>query len=206
MGVAAIILAAGGSSRMQGANKLHLPVNGLPMIAAVVDAVLEADCDPAVVVTGHEAAGLRTVLAGRQVQFAHNPDWKAGMSGSMRAGLAALPAEAAGALIVLGDMPLVRAATLKLLVGTFLGEGAGERPVYPTYEGQQGNPVLFPRKYFGEMAAISGDRGAKAVLRAHLEESLAVAVESAAVVRDFDSQQDYLGLTRSPEGEDLAAT
>ena len=103
--VAALVLAAGQSRRMGQANKLLAPVDGRPMVAHAVDAMLASRADPVIVVTGHQADAVRAALAGRPVIWAHNPDYASGLSSSLAAGLAALPEDAEGVVIGLGDMP-----------------------------------------------------------------------------------------------------
>ena len=204
MKVSALVLAAGGSSRMRGANKLLLPIDGLPMVSTVSGAVLNAGCEPTIVITGFDPPALRTVLQGVNVQFAHNPRWQTGMSSSIKAGLAALPDNADGVLIALADMPLVTVATLQKLLAGFAA-GGGQKIVYPVFDGTQGNPVLFPRKYFQEIAALTGDRGAKAVLQRHGDDAMAVPVATRAVILDCDEQEDYLKLQASWEEDPRAA-
>ena len=204
MKVSALVLAAGGSSRMRGANKLLLPIDGLPMITAVSAAVLNAGCQPTIVITGFDPTALRAALQGVNVQFAHNPRWQTGMSSSIKVGLAALPDDADGVLIALADMPLVSVATLQKLLAGFAA-GGGRKIVYPVFDGTQGNPVLFPGKYFQEIAALTGDRGAKAVLNQHGDDATAVAVATRDVILDCDEQEDYLKLQASWEEDPRAA-
>ena len=104
--IGAIVLAAGRSTRMGGANKLLADLDGRPVIAHTVDAVLAAGLPP-VVVTGHMADAVRAALAGRAVRFVAAADYADGLSRSLAAGLAAAPAEWRAALIVLGDMPRI---------------------------------------------------------------------------------------------------
>ncbi len=209
MKVAAIILAAGGSSRMGGRNKLLLPVEGQPMVARVCGAVLQAGYDPLRVVTGHDQVAVATAVAAAVaaagVQTVHNGDWASGMASSIRTGLDALPEDADGVLVALGDMPLVGVDTLETLRRSFEAAG-GDRIVFPEFDGRQGNPVLIPRKYFAELAAISGDRGGKALLKKHADESLAVAVRSAAVTIDIDSEEAYRALAQTAKEGPVAST
>ena len=201
--VAAIILAAGGSARMKGRNKLLLPVKGLPMIATVTHVVLSEGYDPVCIITGYDESNVRQALGNQRVHLVHNKSWQAGMSGSLKLGLAALPQVVAGVLVVLGDMPLLSAPTLRALNKSFK-QADGRMIVYPSYRGRQGNPVLFPRRYFGEMSTISGDRGCKVVLRNHVQESVAVPVESKDVIIDCDREEDYVRLLRRLEGKPVA--
>ena len=208
MKVAAIILAAGGSARMQGRNKLLLPVGGEPMVARVCGAVQSAGYAPLLVVTGHDQVAVATAVAAAVatagVQTVHNGDWATGMASSIRAGLAALPKDAAGVLVALGDMPLVGVDTLQILRRSFEAAG-GKQIVYPEYEGRQGNPVLIPQNYFAELATVSGDRGGKALLQKHAAESIAVAVDSEAVTIDIDSEDAYQALDQSAKEGPIAS-
>ncbi|UCH62026.1 MAG: nucleotidyltransferase family protein [Fidelibacterota bacterium] len=189
MVVAAVILAAGESTRMPG-NKLLLPIGGQPMIAGAVDAATKAGCSPIIVVAGYNERAIHQALKGREVQFVSNPSWELGLAGSLRIGIAALPDTVDGALIMLGDMPLVKATTIQTLKTAFSANG-GKRIVYPAYEGRQGNPVLFPARFFEELLKLQGDRGAKALLQKYTTDTVAVPVASGEVLLDCDTEADY---------------
>ena len=191
--VAAVVLAAGGSTRMQAGHKLLLPLQGRPLIATVVDHVRAAGLRPLVVVTGFNGPALLQALDGRPVQLVANRRWRQGLASSLSVGLQALPPEACGALLVLADMPLVSAKTLQALKEQFTRHSC-DPIVYPTHQGRQGNPVLFPRRFFDEIMALKGDRGAQGVLHRHAAESIALPVESQAVLVDCDTDQDYADL------------
>ena len=89
--IAAIVLAAGRSTRMGAANKLTADIGGKPMVRCVVEAALASAASPVLVVTGHQAADVRAALAGLAVAFVDNPDYAAGLSTSLKAGIAAVP-------------------------------------------------------------------------------------------------------------------
>lgn len=197
--VGAVVLAAGFSRRMGEANKLLADVGGAPMIARCVDAVLASRARPVVVVTGHEAARVRQALAGRELFFAHNPEPAAGLSASLRTGIAALGDEVAGALVCLGDMPWVRAEHLEALLAAFDASG-GRAICVPTFAGRRGNPVLWPARHFGELAALRGDRGAREQLAAHAGEVCYVPVADAGVTLDVDTPDALVALLVSEEG------
>ena len=165
--VHAIVLAAGRSSRMGGPNKLMALFDGKPLIRQSAERALASGAAGTTVVTGHQAARIRDALAGLDVQFAHNPDFADGLSGSLKAGIAAVPQEAAGALIVLGDMPVVSAADLDRLISAFRKAG-GQTVVRATHNGKRGNPVLLPRSLFGAVAQLQGDTGARHLVEAEL--------------------------------------
>ncbi len=196
--VAGIVLAAGASRRMGAANKLLAEIEGIPMVARAVDAVLASGADPVLVVTGHESEKIRATLAGRAVRFVHNADYAAGLSGSLKAALAALPDEAEGALVCLGDMPLVTARHLARLVEAFRAE---DRPAIcvPTHEGRRGNPSLWHRRFFGEMGEVTGDAGARALIGAHADAVVEVEMPDPGVLVDIDTPE-ALAAARAGEG------
>jgi molybdenum cofactor cytidylyltransferase len=191
--VAALVLAAGRSRRMAPLNKLLVADDhGVPMIARVVDQVVASGLRPILVVTGHERERVEEALAGRPVMFAHAEDYAEGLSASLRTGLAALPPEAEGALVCLGDMPLVSAAVMQRLVAAFDPE-EGRAIVQPTFRGKQGNPVLWGREFFAEMMAITGDVGARQLVGRHADRLVEVEVGDDGVLRDFDTTEALKG-------------
>ena len=159
--VAAVVLAAGQSTRMAPYNKLLLADRtGKPMIARVVDNVLSSEARPVLVVTGHRGEDIRAALAGRPVQFVAAPDYAAGLSASLKAGIAALPAEASAALVCLGDMPLVAGRVLDRILAAY-DPDEGRAIVLPVHQGHAGNPVLWDRAFFAEIFSLAGDAGAR---------------------------------------------
>ncbi|MFL5332910.1 MAG: NTP transferase domain-containing protein [Geminicoccaceae bacterium] len=186
---AAVILAAGQSSRMGGPNKLLLPVGGdKPMVRHVVEAALASQASPVVVVLGHEQHGVRQALRGLKVRFAVNPDYAAGLSTSLRTGLDALPPEAAGAVVCLGDMPRVSAGLIDRLIAAF-DPVEGRAIVVPTWRGKRGNPVLWARTFFAEMQTVAGDVGARQLIGLHAGAVVEVEAESDAALIDIDTPE-----------------
>jgi molybdenum cofactor cytidylyltransferase len=185
--VAAVVLAAGRSRRMAPLNKLLVTdARGVPMVARVVDNVLASRARPVVVVTGHERERIEEALAGRPVIFAHAEDYAEGLSASLKAGLGALPPDAEGVLVCLGDMPLVTGAMIDRLIAAFDPE-EGRAIAMPTYNGKQGNPMLWSREFLPEMMQITGDVGARHLAGTHADRGVAVEMSSDAVLRDFDT-------------------
>jgi molybdenum cofactor cytidylyltransferase len=185
--VCAVVLAAGRSRRMAPLNKLLVADSkGLPMIARVVDNVLASRARPVIVVTGHERERVEEALAGRPVILAHAEDYAEGLSASLKAGLRAVPPEAEGLLVCLGDMPLVGGEMLDRLLAAFDPE-EGRAIVQPTYRGKQGNPMLWSREFLPEMLAITGDVGARHLAATHAERLVEVEMPDDAVLRDFDT-------------------
>jgi molybdenum cofactor cytidylyltransferase len=188
--VGAVVLAAGLSRRMAPRNKLLLPdAAGTPMIARTVDAVLGSRARPVCVVVGHQAAAVTAALAGRPVTIVPSLDYAAGLSSSLRAGLAALPADARAAVICLGDMPLVTAADIDRVLDAY-DPDEGRTIVVPVHRGTRGNPVLWDRAYFASIAALRGDAGAKRLLTENAGKITEVEMPTDAVLRDFDTDPD----------------
>ena len=184
--VAVVVLAAGQSQRMAPHHKLlATDRSGKTMIARTVDNALSSGARPVIVVTGHREPEIRAALGRRPVTLVTAPDFAAGLSASLRAGLAAVPDEAAAALICLGDMPLVTGRMLDRLIETHDAD-EGRLIVAPTAAGALGNPVLWDRRYFPDLAALSGDRGARALLERQADAIATVELGDAAL-RDFDT-------------------
>jgi molybdenum cofactor cytidylyltransferase len=196
--IEAIVLAAGRSTRM-GTNKLLEVLGDRPIVRYVVDAARAAQTiDRIVVVTGHQADAVGAALADTPAAITHNPDFALGLSTSLRTGLAALSSDADGAVILLGDMPQIAAADLDRLVAAF-APADGRSIVVPTREGRHGNPVLWGRAHFADMAAITGDTGAKALLAANTDTVAEVGLETDAIFTDVDTP-DALAALRMARG------
>lgn len=183
-GIAAVVLAAGRASRM-GSNKLIAELDGEPIVRRTVRAVLGSRARPVIVVTGHEAEAVRAALAGLDVQFAHNPDFALGMSTSLRVGVAAAGA-VAGALICLGDMPKLEARHLDTVIDAYRS-GDPDEIIVPTCDRKRGNPVLWPQSYFAEIAELTGDVGARALIDRHAEQVRLLAIDDPAILVDVDT-------------------
>lgn len=185
--VAALVLAAGRSSRTGGPNKLLATIDGKPLVRHVVEAALASHAAGVTVVTGHMADRVTAALDGLPVSFTHNADFAEGLSTSLKAGIAALPDTIAAALVLLADMPRVEASAINQLIGTFDPE-RGVHAVVPTFEGRRGNPVLWSRRFFDALGAIQGDVGARHLIG----ENAAVVTEvelGPAVALDLDTRE-----------------
>lgn len=191
--VVAIVLAAGRSSRMGGANKLLATVAGLPMVRRAAQAALASAAGPVIVVTGHEAEAVTAALDGLDLKLVHNPDYAAGMAESLKAGLLALPPAADAVVVCLADMPLIGPAHINKLIAAF-NPTEGRAICVPVHHGRRGNPVLWARRYIPEMLALDGDEGARRLLDFHADEVAEVPVGSDAIFADFDTPEALAGL------------
>ncbi len=192
--VAALVLAAGRSRRMGTRNKLLAVVDGVPMVARVVDAALASVDAGVYVVTGHEHEQVAGVLAGRKVRLVHNPDYAEGLSTSLRAGLAALGEDVDAVLVCLGDMPRVSPAHMHKLIAAF-DPNQGRAICVPMWQGRRGHPVLWARQFFAEMRAIKGDVGARHLLGEYADLTCEVPVADDGVLVDVDSPEALRALT-----------
>jgi molybdenum cofactor cytidylyltransferase len=186
--VAGIVLAAGRSTRMGPSNKLLEPLRGQPVLRHAVEAQLSAGLDPVIVVTGHQREQVETALAGLAVSFADNPDYAAGMAGSLRVGVAALPADSVAAVVSLGDMPNVTAKVIETLVDAFRNQPEA-RAVVPTLLGNRGNPALLARDLFPAVELLTGDRGARRLLEEAGERVIEVPFDDPAIAIDVDTPE-----------------
>jgi molybdenum cofactor cytidylyltransferase len=184
--VHAVVLAAGRSSRMGGPNKLMAHFAGKPLVRQTVERALASKLSSAVVVTGHQASRIREALDGLDIGVAHNPDFASGLASSLKTGIAAAPDEAAGALVLLGDMPAVSSADLDRLVAAFRKAG-GKAIVRATHDGKRGNPVILPRALFGSVAQLEGDTGARHLVEAGLMPVVDVEIGEGAAI-DVDTR------------------
>jgi molybdenum cofactor cytidylyltransferase len=192
--IGAVVLAAGLSSRM-GLNKLLQDWRGKPLLRWTVEAALSSEARPVIVVTGHEAAKIEAALKGLDVQFAHNPNFRDGLSTSVKTGIAALPASADGAAILLGDMPEIRAQLIDRMIAAF-SPADGRAICIAMHGSKRGNPVLWAKEYFPEIEALTGDSGAKDLLLRHQEQLCEIESDSG-VLRDIDTPEALAAL-RAP--------
>jgi molybdenum cofactor cytidylyltransferase len=184
--IVAVVLAAGQSRRMGKVNKLLEQVEGKPMLSHTLDALDAADIGRTIVVTGHETDAISPLLQGRDVLAIHNPDFAEGLSTSLKAGLRALPPETEGVLVCLGDMPKVTAAHINRLIAAF-NPLEGRAVLVPTFQGKQGNPVLWSAEFVPAMLSLTGDQGAKPLFAEVSDRLLEVEMADAAVLLDIDT-------------------
>jgi CTP:molybdopterin cytidylyltransferase MocA/xanthine/CO dehydrogenase XdhC/CoxF family maturation factor len=185
--VAGIVLAAGTSSRM-GYNKLLETVRGKPLIRLAVDAALASRLNPILVITGHEAEKVRETLAGAAVMVVQNDRFEEGLSASLRTGIAAVPEECEGAMILLGDMPDISPALIDRLVAAF-DPACGCAICVATARRQRGHPVLWARPFFPEMLTLKGDRGARELLEAYADQVIEIETGDDAPLADIDTPE-----------------
>ncbi len=194
--VAAIVLAAGRSSRMGGPNKLLAEIDGKKLVRIVAEQALASKASEVIVVTGHQAELVEQALEGLKVRFVRNPDFAGGIASSVKAGIAAVPDSADGALVCLGDMPLIDARLIDRLIDAFAPD-RGNLIAVPASEGRRGNPVLWSRRFFRELMTLEGDVGARHLIDKHGEAVAEVPVEGQSAFLDIDTPQALEAARRS---------
>jgi molybdenum cofactor cytidylyltransferase len=189
--LSAIVPAAGMSTRL-GRNKLLLPFKGQPLIAHAIDTLVASDVGEIIVVLGHEAVQVRGAIANKGVRFVENPDYRLGLSTSVRAGFAAVPVQTTGIMIYLADQPLLEAGEVDFLIRAFAEAGkASKSIVVPFFRGQRGNPVIVKATYKASLLAITADTGCRRLIKQNPDQVLAVEMETDHVVRDIDTIEAY---------------
>jgi molybdenum cofactor cytidylyltransferase len=197
--VAAIVLAAGRSTRMGGPNKLLAEINGRPLVRIAAQEALASQARPVIVVTGHQRQQVEAALDGLDVTLVYNPDFAEGLSTSVKAGIAAAPDDVDGVMVCLGDMPQVSAPLIDKLLGAFDPE-KGALVVVPTIGGKRGNPVVWSRRFFPELAALQGDAGARHLIASFPEAVTEVPLSGTAALVDVDTPDALKAVKAEIEG------
>jgi len=187
---AGVLLAAGASRRMGGANKLLLPMGGVPMVRRVALALLDGGLSPVVAVLGADAEGIRGALAGLPLGFVENERHGEGMGTSVARGVGALGVAAEAVALAVGDLPGLRGETVAGLVAAFRNSGKGI--LVPVYRGRRGHPVIFSLgRYRERLEALGGDQGARALLAENGDDVGEAWVDEPGVVEDVDTPEAY---------------
>jgi molybdenum cofactor cytidylyltransferase len=184
--VAGVVLAAGLSTRM-GTNKMLLELGGRTLVRRAVTTALSAGLDPVFAVLGYESERVRSELSDLPYTPVLNADYAIGMNSSLRAGIAAVPEDAGGAMVLLGDMPLVEASMVRALLTAFR---RGGRPLaISTYDGVVAPPILYGRSLFSELRALDAHSCGKRVIRQHRAEAVELSWPPETLT-DLDSPDD----------------
>lgn len=184
-GIAILLLAAGASSRMRGADKLLQEIDGVALLRRQALVALSSGCAVWVCLSQGRPARL-AALEGLDLTVVEVADAGDGMAASIRTGVAALPPLTRAVVVLPADMPEITAQDLAVVIAGFDGQalvqGCSEN-------GDPGHPVLFPARVFPELLALEGDQGARSVLRAH--GVIRVALPEAHALTDLDTPEDW---------------
>ena len=189
--IVGLILAAGRSARL-GRSKQLLPLDGVPILEHVLRRAARSRLDQIVLVLGHDAPAIEAAVEDHGQRVVINADYAAGQSTSLRAGLRAIDPNAAAVLVLLGDQPEIDPTAIDAVIDAYQ-RGCGSI-VRPTYQGERGHPVLFDRALFPELAEMTGDAGARRLLREHRDDVYEVAISRSRLPPDVDTEEDYAAL------------
>jgi len=204
--IGAVILAAGASSRFRAGGgsdptKLVAKLDGEPIVRRVVGAALAAKAHPVVVVTGYARDWVEAAIAGLDIGVTFNPRFASGLSSSLSAGLSAMPRDAVGAIVLLGDMPRIEPRLIDALIDAFLARKDALAAV-PLRAGRRGNPVLLGRGLFEAAMGLTGDEGARRLIGAlNASELVEVEAPDTGVTFDIDTPEDLAAARRFGGGD-----
>ena len=186
--VAGILLAAGSSTRFGGFKLMH-PVDGVPMVlktATIMREALESALGAILVAVRPGSPCVPTLLA-QGFNVIECPRAPEGMGGTLADAVAAAPAGAAGFIIALADMPFIRAGSIAAIVRAL---EAGATLAAPAYHGGRGHPVGLAAAYRDELLALTGDAGARTIIKRDAARITLVEVDDPGVLRDIDTPAD----------------
>jgi molybdenum cofactor cytidylyltransferase len=191
--IVAVVLSAGESSRM-GHPKALLPIEGVRFIERIVTALKSTKVGKILVVLGHNAEEMRQKIEDLPVTVVINTDYQKGQLSSLVAAIQAIEGsadspEADGILVHLVDHPYISSSLVDLMIEHFYD--AGKAVVIPRYRGRRGHPVIFSRSLFTELKETPLDQGAKAVVHAHVSETLEIDTDDPGVTIDIDTPEEY---------------
>jgi len=195
--IAAVVLAAGESSRM-GRPKALLPIDGVRFIEKIVSSFQSTKVGKILVVLGHKAEEMRQKIADLPVLIVVNNEYKKGQLSSLVAAIrdiqsrqssAELDGILDGILVHLVDHPYVNPILVDVMIDRFYE--SKKLIVVPRYHGRRGHPVIFSRSLFSELLNAALDQGAKAVVHAHQKDTLEIDTEDEGVTIDIDTPEEY---------------
>ncbi|MBE3595667.1 MAG: nucleotidyltransferase family protein [Hydrogenibacillus sp.] len=194
--IGGVILAAGLSSRM-GRPKQWLPLGGKPLFRHSVEAAVHAGLDPVILVAGGDAERMIRAVADLPVEVIDNPDFRQGMSTSLKRGIRAVQGRADACLILLADQPFVSRSLIDALRDAYQAHRAhGTKIVRPVFQGIPGHPVLVDASLFPYYETLEGDVGGKAILERFREAMVLLPWDDRRAGVDVDTPEDYRSVRR----------
>lgn len=188
--IAAIVLAGGVSERMGEANKLHLDIDGVPMLRHSLETLLSANIEEVIVVLGHQHEATYQLIEDLEVQAIYNADYLSGQMTSVHCGLAALKQSYSGVMVALGDQPALTVADFNLLIEAY-GDRNNAQVVVPTCQGKRGNPIIFSDQCRQDILAGKRNFGCRRFIENNPDLVQMVEMVNPAFVIDLDTPQEY---------------
>ena len=197
---AGIILAAGASTRF-GEPKQLLRLKDKCLLEWVLDAALRSELNRVVLVLGYSHQKILQALGEKRrhakLSLAFNPQYKKGQSLSLNLGLSKVKDDYPAAMFLLGDQPMLDAATINILLERFWA--VGKDICVPTYRGKRKTPAIFSRRFYPRLLGIRGDTGARQLIEANPDRVLTVEMDNPICFIDIDTQQDFESLNKMLE-------
>ncbi|CAA2137307.1 nucleotidyltransferase family protein [Hyphomicrobium sp. ghe19] len=189
MKLAAVILAAGRSSRFENGHKLLAEIDGVSMVRRVCSALAQSKIGDIILVTGANDDRVAKAAGHGRWRIVENPDARDGLSTSLRAGLRNIDPTSDGLLVALADMPGISSALIDTLVSAFeINPDAIVFPASP--DGRRGHPIIWPRSLFAALQTVSGDSGGRSVVADHRDLWRPVACDDPGAFADIDTRAD----------------
>ena len=186
--IAAIVLAAGLSSRTKKFNKLLLNYKKKILIKHTIHNILESNIDYLIFVIGNNKNLIKKNIPNKKnIKIVYNANYKAGMASSIKTGLKYLPKETTHFFISLADMPEVKKKHYNKMIAYI--KKNKNLPIVPYVNLQQANPVLFPMNFIKKLKLLKGDKGAKVILKK--SKKLRVSFKEKALLKDLDLLNDF---------------
>lgn len=184
--VAAVVLAAGRSSRMKNKNKLLEELDDVPILHHVLNAIADSDVSETIVVLGHESEKIKSTLRGYELNIVDNPLYKSGIGSSIRKGVESLSQSIDGVLMILGDMPGITPRILKSLIENLVPEERKEICI-PVCDNKLGNPVLWSKRFLPELCNLEGDIGGRCLFEEYSSFLVYCPMNTDAIHQDIDT-------------------
>ncbi len=195
--VSAVILAAGGSTRMRGETKQLLKWGDTTVVGNAARVVEQARVNEMIVVTGNHADQVRAEISGTNASVVYNPAWVSGRASSIRVGIGGMYANSHAAIFINADQPFLTARVIDSILEKFFETRAPI--VVPTYNGKTGSPVLFARELFAELCALQGEQGGRDLLQKYRAVLVRVEIEDPRAALDLNTPEQYADAQRMRE-------
>ena len=199
--ISSILLAAGESKRMKGENKLTKTIRGIPLINYTIKNILGSAVNEIIVVLGHEKESLETIIEkNKKIKLVFNENFKSGIASSIKVGLKNISNKADAFFICLGDMPDVNQNIYNKLIKARNSYNKKLKPIFkreiiiPSYEGQDGNPILFSKFMKKKFMDLKGDVGPKEIIELNKKKILNIPFDNEGILINFDTQENFENL------------
>ena len=199
--ISSILLAAGESKRMKGENKLTKTIRGIPLINYTIKNILGSAVNEIIVVLGHEKESLETIIEkNKKIKLVFNENFKSGIASSIKVGLKNISNKADAFFICLGDMPDVNQNIYNKLIKARNSYNKKLKHIFkreiiiPSYEGQDGNPILFSKFMKKKLMNLKEDLGPKEIIELNKKKILNIPFDNEGILVDFDTQENFKNL------------